>query len=128
MTGAGYLVVINDIAGPFSGILFGLSNTISTVPGIVSPYLASLITKNVKNLILIIICQLTIKLDFVKILKQTQKEWQIVFIICTLVYFVGGSLSVYLLDARMQPWAKIDDGINNNEILLDKKKPRNSNS
>lgn len=50
MMGAGYLVNINDIAGPFSGIVFGLSNTIATLPGIISPNLASAITKNVSVL------------------------------------------------------------------------------
>ncbi len=61
----------NDIAGPYSGILFGnsllylkdsfltkiknfefiegLSNTIGTLPGIIGPYVAGLITKNVKK-------------------------------------------------------------------------------
>lgn len=48
MTGAGYLVCINDIAGPYSGILYGVSNSIGTIPGIISPYIASLITKNVR--------------------------------------------------------------------------------
>ena len=47
MTGAGYLININDIAGPYSGILFGISNTFATIPGIISPYLAGVITTNV---------------------------------------------------------------------------------
>lgn len=45
--GAGYLININDIAGPYSGIIFGISNTMSTLTGILSPYLASNITKHV---------------------------------------------------------------------------------
>ena len=49
MTGSGYLVNINDIAGPYSGIVFGISNTFSTIPGLISPYIASLITANVKT-------------------------------------------------------------------------------
>ncbi len=47
MTGAGYLVNINDVAGPFSGIVFGISNTIGTIPGLLSPYIASVITARV---------------------------------------------------------------------------------
>jgi hypothetical protein len=47
MTGAGYLVNINDIAGSYSGIVFGISNTIATVPGILSPYVAGALTKHV---------------------------------------------------------------------------------
>lgn len=48
MWGAGHLVNINDISGPFSGILFGISNTIATVPGFVAPALVGIITKNVR--------------------------------------------------------------------------------
>ena len=46
-TGAGYLVNINDVAGPFSGIVFGISNTIGTIPGMVGPYITSVITAKV---------------------------------------------------------------------------------
>jgi ACS family sodium-dependent inorganic phosphate cotransporter-like MFS transporter 5 len=49
MTGAGYLININDIAGPYSGIVFGISNTIATIPGILGPYVAGVLTKNVKK-------------------------------------------------------------------------------
>lgn len=48
MIGAGHLVNINDIGGPYSGILFGISNTIATIPGIISPYVAGLLTPHVK--------------------------------------------------------------------------------
>lgn len=46
--GAGHLVNINEISGPFSGIVFGLSNTIATIPGIIAPYVVGVITKNVQ--------------------------------------------------------------------------------
>jgi hypothetical protein len=45
--GAGHLVNINEVAGAFSGILFGISNTIATLPGIISPYMVGLITAQV---------------------------------------------------------------------------------
>ena len=38
---------INEISGPFSGIVLGVSNTIATIPGIVAPYIVGIITKNV---------------------------------------------------------------------------------
>jgi len=34
MTGAGYLINMNDVAGPYAGIIFGISNTFGTIPGI----------------------------------------------------------------------------------------------
>ena len=38
-----------------------------------------------------------------------QSEWQIVFIISAIVYFIGAVFNFWLLDANIQPWAKIDD-------------------
>jgi len=40
-----------DIAPPFAGILFGISNTAATVPGVISPYTVGLLTTNVRMLI-----------------------------------------------------------------------------
>ena len=45
--GAGFLVNYNDVGGTFSGIVFGISNTIGTISGIVAPYLVGLLTPNV---------------------------------------------------------------------------------
>lgn len=44
---AGHLVNINDISGPFSGILFGVSNTIAALPGIICPYIVGILTADV---------------------------------------------------------------------------------
>lgn len=38
-------------------------------------------------------------------LKQTQKEWQTVFIICAIIYFIGGCVYVLFCDANVQSWA-----------------------
>ncbi|CAF0884887.1 unnamed protein product [Brachionus calyciflorus] len=84
--GAGHLVNINEISGPFSGIVFGVSNTIATIPGIVAPYIVGLITKN-----------------------ETQKEWQIVFIICAIIFFIGGAFYCAFCDGHPQEWAKNKD-------------------
>jgi MFS transporter, ACS family, solute carrier family 17 (sodium-dependent inorganic phosphate cotransporter), member 5 len=51
--GAGYLINVNDIGGQYSGIVFGIMNTFATVPGIISPFIVSIITANVKILKLI---------------------------------------------------------------------------
>lgn len=49
--------------------------------------------------------------DFVilSILKGLQSEWQKVFIITAVIYFVCGFINVILLDADLQPWAKINE-------------------
>lgn len=45
--GAGFMVNSNDVAAGYAGIVFGISNTFATIPGIISPYLVGVITKNV---------------------------------------------------------------------------------
>lgn len=46
-SGAGYIVNINEVGGVYSGILFGISNTFGTIPGIVAPYIVGVLTPNV---------------------------------------------------------------------------------
>lgn len=46
-TGAGYIININEVGGIYSGVLFGISNTFGTIPGIVAPYIVGLLTTNV---------------------------------------------------------------------------------
>jgi len=48
--GGGFLVNYNDIGGTYAGIVFGLSNTIGTISGIVAPYLVGALTPNVNIL------------------------------------------------------------------------------
>ena len=52
------MVNINEISGQFSGIVFGISNTIATIPGIIAHYLVGVITKNVNYICILIICKL----------------------------------------------------------------------
>ena len=33
----------------YSGILFGLSNTVGTIPGLIAPYIVGVITSNVRK-------------------------------------------------------------------------------
>jgi hypothetical protein len=42
-------------------------------------------------------------------MKGHQSEWQIVFIISAIVYLIGAVFNFWLLDAEIQPWAKILD-------------------
>lgn len=76
------------------------------MPGILSPYIAGLMTKNVKTE-----TKNSFYFIFVTffVMKHTQEEWQMVFIICSLIYIIGGTISLFLLDANLQPWAKLDN-------------------
>lgn len=46
-TGAGFIVNINEVGGIYSGILFGISNCIATIPGLIAPYIVGVITSDV---------------------------------------------------------------------------------
>jgi ACS family sodium-dependent inorganic phosphate cotransporter-like MFS transporter 5 len=46
-TGAGFIININEVGGVYSGVLFGVSNTFGTLPGILAPYIVSILTSNV---------------------------------------------------------------------------------
>jgi len=45
--GGGFLLVANDMAPAYAGIVFGISNTFATIPGIVSPYVVGTLTEKV---------------------------------------------------------------------------------
>ncbi len=48
--GGGWMLVANDMAPAYSGIVFGISNTFATIPGIVSPYVVGALTEKVSVL------------------------------------------------------------------------------
>lgn len=81
--GAGFLVNYNDVAGPYSGIVFGIGNTFATIPGIAAPYLVGIITKN-----------------------GTQAQWRIVFIITAIIYLIGGIVLLIFTRGDPEKWAK----------------------
>jgi MFS family permease len=45
--GGGFMLVANDMAPAYAGIVFGISNTFATIPGIVSPYVVGALTEKV---------------------------------------------------------------------------------
>lgn len=45
---SGFIVNLNDIGGKhYAGVLFGISNTFGTIPGILAPYFVGLMTPHV---------------------------------------------------------------------------------
>ena len=46
LNGSSYTVNHLDIAPRFAGVLMGISNSVATIPGIISPYVVGLLTDN----------------------------------------------------------------------------------
>lgn len=72
-----------DIAPQFSGTLFGMTNFLSSISGIIAPFLVSAITPN-----------------------GTSDEWRIAFLICVAIIVFGGVFYSFLAKASVQSWAK----------------------
>ncbi|CAF1030732.1 unnamed protein product [Adineta ricciae] len=79
--GGGYILVANDIAPAYAGIVFGISNTFATIPGIVSPYIVGTLTEKDPN------------------------NWRIVFFICAGIYTIGVSIFLWFGSSELQSWA-----------------------
>eukprot|EP00092_Neocalanus_flemingeri_P024646 GFUD01026731.1.p1 GENE.GFUD01026731.1~~GFUD01026731.1.p1 ORF type:complete len:504 (+),score=120.85 GFUD01026731.1:68-1579(+) len=81
MTG-GFYFSHSELAGPYSGVLFGITNTFAQIPGFLTPLLVSTMTQH-----------------------GSLEEWYQVFLLAGVVNVVGGL--VYLLFGKcdLQPWA-----------------------
>ncbi|RNA04080.1 Vesicular glutamate transporter 1 [Brachionus plicatilis] len=42
-------------------------------------------------------------------IMETQKEWQVVFIICAVIFLIGGVFYCVFCDGQIQEWAKSKD-------------------
>lgn len=83
---SGWVVNHVDIAPPYAGILFGISNSIASVTGFVSPVIVGIITQD----------------------SQTRDQWQIVFYIAASVYIFGAIFFVIFGSGDLQSWAAHD--------------------
>uniref|UniRef100_A0A915KHR9 Sialin n=1 Tax=Romanomermis culicivorax TaxID=13658 RepID=A0A915KHR9_ROMCU len=81
--GAGWYVNFLDLAPQYAGILFGVSNTFSTIPGIVGPYLAGVLTK-----------------------ENTVGNWRIVFFIIAALYVFSAVFYAIFGQGHVQSWAE----------------------
>ncbi|CAF1265078.1 unnamed protein product [Rotaria sordida] len=80
--GGGFLLTANDIAPPYAGIIFGISNTFATLPGIISPYVVGALTGKDPN------------------------NWRYVFFICAAIYIIGMVVFLFIGSGEVQPWAQ----------------------
>ncbi|CAB3243765.1 unnamed protein product [Arctia plantaginis] len=78
---SGFSVNHLDIAPPHASVLMGLSNTVATLPGIISPTLSSAIVTD-----------------------QTAEQWRIVFFMSSAIYLIGAIIYGIFCSAELQPW------------------------
>ncbi|KAH9514177.1 hypothetical protein Btru_030472 [Bulinus truncatus] len=66
----------------YAGILFGITNTAGTIPGMIAPIIAGALTPN-----------------------RTAEEWKAVFYMCAAVTAFGAVVFFFLADGELQEWA-----------------------
>ncbi|CAH2075080.1 unnamed protein product, partial [Iphiclides podalirius] len=84
---SGFSVNHLDIAPPHASVLMGLSNTVATLPGIISPPLAGSIVTD-----------------------KSAGQWRKVFFISSAIYLLGAIVYGWLCSAERQPWVAEADG------------------
>ncbi|XP_031777621.1 vesicular glutamate transporter 1 isoform X1 [Nasonia vitripennis] len=83
---SGFSVNYLDIAPKHASVLWGMGNTVATLPGILSPVITGYLVPN-----------------------KTPDEWRIVFIIASVIYLVGALIYGIFTSGEEQPWAKDND-------------------
>merc|ERR1712150_159965 len=82
---AGFSVNHLDVAPQYAAILMGISNTIGTIPGIISPAITGYLVED-----------------------KSVESWQNVFIITAFVYVIGAVFYGIFASGDRQEWSKID--------------------
>lgn len=73
-----------DIAPPYAGVIMGISNTIGCLAAAICPTVAGYIVSN-----------------------KTKAEWNIVFLLCSVIYIFGATFFLIFASGEVQEWAKI---------------------
>jgi len=81
----GFYFSHSELAGPYSGILFGITNTFAQIPGFLTPLLVSEMTQN-----------------------GSLAEWYQVFQLAGIVYLVGAAAYLLWGQAELQGWAAVE--------------------
>ncbi|KAK3787981.1 hypothetical protein RRG08_042269 [Elysia crispata] len=84
---AGYLSNHLDLAPSYAGILYGITNTAATIPGMVAPIVTGALTPT-----------------------GSADEWRTVFYVCAAIAIAGMVIFVLLADGELQTWAVPKDG------------------
>ncbi|KAE8749881.1 hypothetical protein FOCC_FOCC003350 [Frankliniella occidentalis] len=83
-----------DIAPQYASILMGISNTVATLPGMISPHITGYIVQD-----------------------KTPSQWRIVFIISSTIYLVGAIIYGTFASGERQSWAE-DNASNPSNISI----------
>ncbi|XP_046549739.1 uncharacterized transporter slc-17.2-like [Haliotis rubra] len=78
-----YVINYGDIALQYAGTLSGIGNAISSLPGIVAPYVVSELTPN-----------------------GTRQEWQLAFYVTAAIAGLSALVFILFGSGELQPWAK----------------------
>ncbi|KRY29220.1 Sialin [Trichinella spiralis] len=97
LCGGGFFVNLFDLCPQYAGPIFGISNTLATIPGIIGPYVTSLIIEN----------------------EPTIERWQNVFYIATSIYFFSALFYLIFGQGSIQPWADASDKSEKNSSKTD---------
>ncbi|XP_059168721.1 sialin-like isoform X2 [Physella acuta] len=81
--GGGLYMSAGDIAPMYAGVIYGISNTVATIPGFLSPLAIGLLTPD-----------------------QTQEQWRQVFYIAAAIYVFGAIFFIVFSSGDLQTWAK----------------------
>ncbi|XP_033764213.1 sialin-like [Pecten maximus] len=83
---AAYVVNHVDFAPKYAGVLYGITNTAATIPGMVAPIVAGALTPN-----------------------DTPEEWRNVFYVCAAFDLFGALVFGMFGSGELEPWARDDD-------------------
>ena len=83
-----------DIAPQYAAILMGISNTLGTIPGIISPSITGYLVED-----------------------KSVQAWQHVFMITAFIYAIGAIFYGIFASGERQEWSKIDQDIEQEELV-----------
>ncbi|KAK4016726.1 putative inorganic phosphate cotransporter isoform X1 [Daphnia magna] len=76
-----------EIAPPYAGTLFGVTNAVANLCGFMAPYAVGVLVKG----------------------NQTLGQWRLVFLIAAGVYCVSNTIFLIFGSSQVQPWAECED-------------------
>ncbi|XP_064630117.1 sialin-like isoform X2 [Lineus longissimus] len=83
---SGYVINPVDIGPRYSGIIFGISNTLASATGFAAPYMVGVLTGD-----------------------KSRESWQIVFYITAAIFAAGAIFFIIFASGDVQPWAYTTD-------------------